>query len=116
LVAREGGFFFGCAERRPKKKRRFCAAIPIFFRLWSDFIRSLDLILTDNHRSNQAPPPSVCKHTLHPARKTLCIIFAISPAEIFWKRKRDFSVGSPAINGRGGVARSAKPTRFAIET
>ena len=40
---------------------------------------------------------------LRPARKTLCIFFEISPAEIFWIWKRDFSGGSPAINGRGGV-------------
>ena len=48
-----------------------------------------------------------------PTRKTLCIFFEISPAEIFWIWKRVFlAVCVSAKAETGGGAQSAKPTRF----
>ena len=39
-----------------------------------------------------------------------------SPAEIFWERKRDFSGGSPALEGRDGVAlKAAQPPALRAE-
>jgi len=58
---------------------------------------------------SKAQPCCLRGHTrARPARKTLCIFFEIPPAEIFWVWKRDFSVGSPAINGRGVGAQGDK--------
>ena len=50
---------------------------------------------------------------LRPARKNHPLHFLrFPPAEIFWIWKRsDFSVGSPAINGRGGVAQGGTAAR-----
>jgi hypothetical protein len=72
--------------------------------LWSDFTHSLELIFTDNHRSTQAPPPVPAKLERASPRKTLCIFFEISPAEIFLDLEKGVSGGSPTVSSRGGAA------------
>ena len=65
---------YGClgferTEPLPNKKlpkREFLA--------WSDFTRSLEPILTDNHRKNQAPPPSTAKPCCAPPEKAFAFL------------------------------------------
>jgi hypothetical protein len=90
---------------QPKKKRRFRAAFPKKIVFWYLSTLSLEPILRKNAKKHKPRRLAGVKRPLRPARKPFALFFEIYPAEIFWKRKRDFSVGSPAINGRGGVAR-----------
>ena len=74
---------------------------------WWNFTTPLEPILGKTAKKYKPRRLAHASVRCAPPEKSLCI-FEISPAEIFWIWKRDFSVGSPAINGRGGVARSGK--------